>query len=380
MRASIGDKVIFTHAELDRLIALLWGDGIPVVGPKVADGAVVYEPLGGIGEMPWGWSDESGPGHYRLVAGEDGALFGYSLGAQGWKRHLYPPRQNLFRAERAGRGFRILRSVGDDASPPMAFLGVRACELTAIGVLDRVFSQEGFEEPGYRSRRGKVIIIAVECARAVGTCFCASAGGGPAVDGRFDIKLNEIVEDGGHVFLAVAGSDTGAALLSRLSVVPASDAQIIIAAAQPVEAARQQSRRMDAEAPGILERSLESPHWDDVAGRCLTCGNCTMVCPTCFCTTVEDVTDLSGNHAERWRLWDSCFTIDYSHIAGGALRQKASSRYRQWLTHKLSTWHRQFGMSGCVGCGRCIAWCPVGIDITREIESLRKAGGSDGTD
>lgn len=378
MRADIGAKVVFPPAQLDRLIALLRGDGYLVIGPRVGDGAVVYEPLDGIAEMPRGWCDESGSGHYRLSARGDGALFGCSLGPQGWKRHLYPPRQRLFLAERAGRGFRVLKT-GDDDGRPLAFLGVRACELAAIGILDRVFSQSGFEEPGYRRRRDALFVIAVECGRATDTCFCASAGGGPAVDGGFDVRLNEIVDDEGHFFLAQAGSEAGSALLSRLSFVPASGAQAALADGQPAEAARQQSRRMAGNAAEILERSLDSPHWDDVGGRCLTCGNCTMVCPTCFCTTVEDVTDLSGTHAERWRRWDSCFTIDYSHTAGGALRQKASSRYRQWITHKLATWHRQFGSSGCVGCGRCVAWCPVGIDITREMEALRKAGGDDGT-
>jgi ferredoxin len=127
----------------------------------------------------------------------------------------------------------------------------------------------------------------------------------------------------------------------------------------------------------LLRESRESPHWADVAERCLTCGNCTMVCPTCFCTTTEDTTDLTGDHAERWQHWASCFELDFSYLHGGGVRLSGASRYRQWITHKLSTWHDQFGGSGCVGCGRCIAWCPVGIDITAEVArlaELRDAG------
>ena len=120
----------------------------------------------------------------------------------------------------------------------------------------------------------------------------------------------------------------------------------------------------------LLERNREHPRWDEVSERCLTCGNCTMVCPTCFCTSVEDVTDLTGEEAERWREWDSCFSLDFSYVVGGSVRSSSRSRYRQWMTHKLGTWWDQFGSSGCVGCGRCITWCPVGIDVTEELANL----------
>jgi sulfhydrogenase subunit beta (sulfur reductase) len=138
-----------------------------------------------------------------------------------------------------------------------------------------------------------------------------------------------------------------------------------------VEGTRAQMQRaMVPNAAELLGRNLEHPRWDAVAERCLSCANCTMVCPTCFCSTVEDTTDLTGDHVERWRRWDSCFTIDFSYIHGGAIRRETRSRYRQWMTHKLSSWHEQFGSSGCVGCGRCIAWCPVGIDITEEARAI----------
>jgi Fe-S oxidoreductase len=99
-----------------------------------------------------------------------------------------------------------------------------------------------------------------------------------------------------------------------------------------------------------------------------------MVCPTCFCTTVEDVSDVTGDHAERWRRWDSCFTLGFSYIHGGSIRNSGKARYRQWMTHKLASWIDQFGTSGCVGCGRCITWCPVGIDITEEARAIRDGG------
>ncbi len=122
----------------------------------------------------------------------------------------------------------------------------------------------------------------------------------------------------------------------------------------------------------LLYRNLDHPCWENVASRCLTCANCTMVCPTCFCAAVEDTTDLTGERAERWRRWDSCFTMDFSYIAGGSVRSSPKARYRQWMTHKLASWIDQFGTSGCVGCGRCITWCPVGIDITEEVRAIRE--------
>ncbi|MBZ0254314.1 MAG: 4Fe-4S dicluster domain-containing protein, partial [Candidatus Methylomirabilis sp.] len=125
----------------------------------------------------------------------------------------------------------------------------------------------------------------------------------------------------------------------------------------------------------LLYANAEHPRWAETAERCLSCANCTMVCPTCFCSTVEDVSDLSGEAAERRRKWDSCFTMDFSYLVGGSVRGSGAARYRQWMTHKLGSWIDQFGTSGCVGCGRCIAWCPVGIDITEEAEALRAPRG-----
>ena len=95
--------------------------------------------------------------------------------------------------------------------------------------------------------------------------------------------------------------------------------------------------------------------------------------PPCFCTSVTDTTDLTGDHAERWETWESCFDLDFSYLHGGPVRHSRAGRYRQWLTHKFGTWHDQFGESGCVGCGRCIVWCPVGIDVTAELAALHEA-------
>jgi sulfhydrogenase subunit beta (sulfur reductase) len=197
-------------------------------------------------------------------------------------------------------------------------------------------------------------------------------GTGPAVTGGYDIVLTEVLQGERHYFVAEAGTRKGADVLSDVTTVPARTVELEAAKAAPARAAEQITRELNTDGiRELLYRNLEHPRWNEVAERCLACGNCTMVCPTCFCTTIEDTTDLTGTEVERHQRWDSCFTVDYSTMNAKPVRPTTRSRYRQWMTHKLSTWFDQFGSSGCVGCGRCITWCPVGIDITEEARAIR---------
>ncbi|MEO5372770.1 MAG: 4Fe-4S dicluster domain-containing protein [Alphaproteobacteria bacterium] len=371
-----------SRADFPALIAVLRDEGHRVIGPTVRDGAVVLDDVAGVDVLAAGWGDEQEGGRYRLVRRDDGALFGHGAPAQSWKRFLHPPRVRLWRAEGNRDGFTV--TDGAEESPRQAFIGVRACELMAIRIQDKVFHTPTATDPVYAGRRRGAFIVAVACGQAGGTCFCASMGAGPAVGPGHDIAVTELMDGGRHDFLMEAGSDRGAEVLRRLPGRPAAEADLAAAANLVRRTAEAMGRTMEADHAALLRESLRSPHWERVAQRCLGCGNCTMVCPTCFCTTVEDTTDLGGTSAERWRLWDSCFTLEFSYIHGGPVRRQTASRYRQWITHKLSTWHEQFGTSGCVGCGRCITWCPVGIDITEETRALgleRRAeqGGGDGS-
>jgi Fe-S-cluster-containing hydrogenase component 2 len=280
----------------------------------------------------------------------------------------------LWSAQRENGTFRILNN--ETQRPrPYAFLGVRACELAAIKVHDRVLLQDKYVDPTYNGRRTGAFIVAVQCSQAASTCFCASMNTGPAVENGFDLVLTELDAAGNHRFLAKAGSDRGAEVLAELATARASEEDLGQAETAVQTTARQQLRSIDNTCiKELLYQNFEHPRWDEVAQRCLTCANCTMVCPTCFCTSVEDVTDITGEHAERWRRWDSCFTLNFSYIHGGNVRSSTKARYRQWMTHKLASWIDQFGTSGCVGCGRCITWCPVGIDITEETRAIRETG------
>ncbi|HEU4729406.1 MAG TPA: 4Fe-4S dicluster domain-containing protein, partial [Kofleriaceae bacterium] len=254
----------------------------------------------------------------------------------------------------------------------VAFIGARACELAAIAVQDRVLRDGAHPDADYRARREDVFVLAVHCGSPAGTCFCVSMGTGPRARQGYDLAATELLDRTGHRFVVEVGSDRGAAILGRVASRPAGADDTAAAAAVTDDAASRMGRTMQtAGLRDALMDNLEHPRWQAVADRCLGCTNCTMSCPTCFCTNVEDTTDLSGDHATRTRRWDSCFTADFAYVHGGSVRPSLRARYRQWLTHKLATWHDQFGTSGCVGCGRCITWCPVGIDITEEVAAIR---------
>jgi formate hydrogenlyase subunit 6/NADH:ubiquinone oxidoreductase subunit I len=357
---------------LGTLIAALIRDGYEVIGPTLRDGAIVYNHVKSVEDLPVGWTDEQEPGRYRLKRREDEALFGYSVGPQSWKNYLHPAEIRLWSAECQGGTFRILNN---PAKPrrPQTFLGVRACELAAIAVQDRVLLEDKYRDPIYDQHRRGAFVIAVQCTQAASTCFCASMGTGPQVLDGFDLVLTELLGNGGQRFLVAAGSGRGAEMLTELNSIPATGEDRQQARISVEAAARQQVRSLDTtDIRELLAKNFEHSRWDNVASRCLTCANCTMVCPTCFCTSVEDLTDIAGDHAERWRRWDSCFTQSFSYIHGGSVRSSAKACYRQWMTHKLASWIDQFGTSGCVGCGRCITWCPVGIDITEEVRAIRE--------
>ncbi|MFN8034349.1 MAG: 4Fe-4S dicluster domain-containing protein [Acidimicrobiia bacterium] len=362
-------------AALDALFDALRAKGLRIIGPTVRDGAVVYDDVSSVADLPRGWGDEQDGGRYRLHRRDDDALFGYAVGPTSWKRFLFPPRSRLFQADRTDDGFVVAEEQPEQ--PRFAFLGVRACELDAIAIQDRVFLGDAHMDAIYAARRADALFIAVHCADPSGTCFCVSMGTGPRATSGFDLALTELVDDDRHDFVVEAGSERGADLLATLSHREATASELAASEWVTTRAAAAMGREMDSDGiVGLLERNLEHPRWDDVAARCLACANCTLACPTCFCHDVEDVTDLTGDHAERWRRWDSCFTLDHSYLHGGSVRSSTKARYRQWLTHKLGTWYEQFGSSGCVGCGRCITWCPVGIDLTEEVRAIRSRDGA----
>lgn len=360
--------------DLQVLVDALRARRLRVVGPTFRDGAIVLDEISRIEELPAGLSDEQAPGSYRVRERADRALFGHAVGPHAWKRFLNPPRLRLWRAERSDSGITFQEEVSEE--PRLAFFGIRACDIKALASQDGVFLAGPVADPHYTSRRGGLFTVAVHCTEPGGNCFCASMGAGPAARDGFDLALTEIVDAARHHFIVEAGSAAGREVLDDVPHRAATPAEMELAAQRLRESAGRMGRRLDtAGLKEVLEANLEHPRWGEVAARCLACANCTMVCPTCFCTSVEETTDLTGRRAERWRRWDSCFSLEFSYIHGGSVRASGLSRYRQWMTHKLATWSDQFATAGCVGCGRCITWCPAAIDITEEARAIRESDG-----
>ncbi len=363
--------VILASGHFDFLLQALKKLDFEVIGPTLRESAIVYDCVSSSRDLPEGWTEVQEGGKYRLKRREDSTLFGYSVGPVTWKKFLFPPVSRLLKAQRTNGHFEIVPE--EHKSTKYAFVGVRACDIQAIAIQDKVFLKGPYVDTSYQLRRANVFILAVNCTQAGGTCFCTSMSAGPKCTAGYDLALTEVLKNGDHHFVVHVGTEAGAKLLTGVPHEVASDVEIALADSLVAEASQKMGRTLNVN--GIKElfyRNSESPRWDLLANRCLSCANCTLVCPTCFCSTVEDVTDLTGLHAERTRKWDSCFTTDFSYIHGSSVRPTPRSKYRQWITHKLAYWWDQFGTSGCVGCGRCITWCPVGIDITEEARTLRE--------
>jgi len=357
------------QSEVDKLISMLREDYYTVVGPTIRDEVIVLDEVSSAADLPVGWTDCQSPGSYKVLRTATPRTFGYVVGPHSWKRYLFPPQIRLFGATRDGdEDGPFSLDIRRKDLPKYAFLGVRACELAAIAIQDRIIISE-ILDPYYKAAREQVFTIAVNCLESGGTCFCTSMQTGPRCLRGFDLCLTEV--DG--EYLVEVGSERGASIFRALEsrLVTAAESRLFDLLLE--RATDRMGRRLETDGlPELLAKTLESPHWKEIASRCLACANCTMVCPTCFCYSVHDHTDLTGKRAERQRLWDSCFTLEFSYLGAHTVRTEVSSRYRQWMTHKLSSWQEQFDTLGCVGCGRCITWCPVGIDITAEAAAFRK--------
>lgn len=357
---------LLPRTEFDSLLTALRSMGAECIGPTVRDHAIVYAPLGSSSELPVGAQDQQAPGSYKLNHGDNNRWFAWANGPQALKPLLFAPEEPLWQVERETDGGLDFQAQIPDVGLT-AVIGVRACDLAALALQDQHFINGDNIDQAYASRRQDLILIAVNCTHPAATCFCHASGDGPNASDHYDILLDELEEG----FAVQSGSVRGKEIIDQLALqplTPSHEKQITTAHSTAIE---QQSRGLpDIDIPALLLQQQESNRWQLIGEKCLSCGNCTSVCPTCFCHHTIDETSLDGRLTTRLRQWDSCFSQDHSYIHGFTLRPDAALRYRQWLTHKFSGWVEQYGRSGCVGCGRCISWCPVGIDVTEEIQLL----------
>jgi len=340
------------------------------MGPTLRDGAIVPGPVNSSKDLPRGVHDLQSPGPTASCAK---TTVRYSDGPSVrdlGKTSTSPPARSCGAARSLATHWSFvnpivrMRSWQSSAHGPVTLL--RCAYWTTF------WKRVSIAIRDIRSGDSNFIAV-VECASPADTCFCASMKSGPGIDEDFDVALTELNDELGHRFIARIGSPRGADVLSSVSTRPAKRTGPRGArTASRDGVARDESKPPFDEVANLLARNVEhlgGSTWPSGASPAATA---TSVCPTCFCSDVHDTTDTSGA-IERRRTWSSCFDLEHSYLHGGSVHESSSSRYRQWMTHKLSTWWDQFDSTGCVGCGRCIVWCPVGIDITEEVAAHRRA-------
>lgn len=365
---------VMRASGLHRLVTTLSERFDEVIAPVVVDGVIRLRPITSALDLPTGVTDDQEAARYRLEATGTKLRFSYGLGPDSLKAIVHPPRSPVWTMRRRDGSLVVDAAPTDHTT--RAVIGARACDLHALDVLARTQTGGAHADPAFEARRRELFLVAVDCTHPSSTCFCDTAGDGRAAAGGYDLALTEFEDNGnGVTYLVRAGTDRGRDVVAELDLEVAPDRLVRRVGHVLDSEVRHLMRELPPDARTIVADG-DHPHWADVAERCLTCGNCTAVCPTCFCTDMVDEVSLDGTESERTRVWDTCFSMEYSHLGPGPHRASPRSRYRQWLSHKVGTWHEHFGESGCVGCGRCITWCPVGIDLTAEIEALGRPVGS----
>ncbi len=336
-----------------------------MVGPSLSEGVVRLRELKGAGDLASGVVDIQGPGSYAL-GGKSAFLFASVNGPDSPKGYLHPAEVELSKIVNKGSGIELVSAFHLDRK--YAFFGIRPCDLRGVGVMDRTMLVPGFEDSVYSTLRKDSILIVVNCTRAGENCFCASMGTGPAATSGYDVAITELPE---KLLLDIPEKNMG--LFQGIELIAATEEELREGEEMVRHAGEQMGRRISQKDPARqMYAALDSSAWGKAAERCLACGNCTMVCPTCFCNTIIDRTDLRDGSVSRVRIWDSCLSKDFVYSAGGNPRQQRTARYRQFVMHKFAYWPDEFGTYGCVGCGRCITWCPVGIDITDTVNTVLK--------
>jgi len=351
---------------ISKILRNLRSLGYTVIGPSLRDGVVRLAEVTEPEDIASGILDTQAPGKYQ-ISGGSALMFSSVNGPDSPKRYLHPAEVELLRMKEGTQGFEVTSRSRPDKK--YAFFGIRPCDLRGVETMDRTMMMPGFEDPTYSSLRKDSLFVVVNCTRAGNNCFCASMSTGPKADAGYDMAITELPDK-----LLLDVPEARSALVQGIDVQPAGEGDIRAGDEMVNQAKDQMNLRFKREDfSRLMNLGMESPVWKETADRCLACGNCSMVCPTCFCNTTQERADITDGSVSRVRVWDSCLSKEFTYSAGGNPRQQRSARYRQYVMHKFAYWPEQFGSYGCVGCGRCITWCPVGIDITATVNKVLKS-------
>ncbi|MCS7277381.1 MAG: 4Fe-4S dicluster domain-containing protein [Aquificaceae bacterium] len=335
-----------------------------IIAPKIKDGVILYSDVESLKDLPFGIRNVEFPGFCSLERVE--GFFTYTHPVNSIKSFIHPPQLKLMKVIKSEEGLKFQVSYPEDK---FCFFDVRACDLSALSVLDKVFlSSNPHPDPYYWNLRREAFIVAVNCTYATHTCFCTTMGNGPEVKESYHLLITEL--DG--EFLIEVGLEKGRELMESLKNKRYVEEGDFEKKKERIERAISfMEKAFEREGlPQKLYERMDCRHWEYLDKKCLACTSCTQVCPTCFCFDIVENNHPEFEESERVRVWDSCFSPEFATVHRYNLRQSIHSRYRQWLMHKFAYWVDQFGVFGCVGCGRCITWCPVGIDIRQEVRHL----------
>lgn len=327
-------------------------------------------------KLPELWSQLAAQGRLFLPVEEDGvvrfapwregaAVNLESLNSVVPPKHLFFPQTDPYFRFQVNRGLKIVPIEEDDKE--QVLFAVRPCDVRSFELLDKVFMDDPVDSL-YNKRREKTTVVALGCKEPDQTCFCTAFGLEPGAAPGADLLLTDV----GDGFVVEGQSKKGERLLDRIGglMSEASPEDVNKANNQKSKAASSQKHGLSVE--GIceaLDGKFEDPVWEKFYHRCLGCGICTYLCPTCHCFDVQDFS--RGFEGHRFRCWDSCMFGDFTLMASGENpRPTQKERVRNRFLHKLNYFPRNFGDYACVGCGRCVRKCPVNLDIMQVIKEI----------
>lgn len=335
-----------------------------VIGPVEQKWAVNLAPVSSASALATGVGAEEKRASYRLTREPGNSDLSGARPMNSPKSFNFLSREPLLTAERINGETRFETPAIETRKK--AFFGLHSCDIAGLFVMDRTFSKR-YGDPAYDSRRENTLVIGVGCSKPGANCFCSTFDTGPDLKSGFDIGLTWL----GDKYLVEVATEAGERIVSALPKEPAGPDAMRERDKKTADARRSMTKAFDLKkALTVLNDNYDHPYWNEPSERCLSCGNCINVCPTCYCYRVVDETSLDGKTATRTRVWDACQHLEFSAVHGGNFRPERVDRIRQWVNHKINWTIEQYGVSGCVGCGRCITWCPTAIDITEPVWRL----------